>query len=72
MLLLLPISYAGIGVRDASLIGFLSLYSVDGEMAVTISILMLSSQLIMAILAGIMILCKNLQMTFGRPEKEAG
>lgn len=57
-LLLLPISFAGLGVREISLVGFLGIFGVSKESAITLSAVMLSSQLIGAMMGGIIILCE--------------
>ena len=44
----LPISVANFGVREVTLIGFLSLYGVDAPTAVLFSLLVFSSALLMA------------------------
>lgn len=53
LLQLLPISFAGIGVREAGYAYFFTLYSIHPEKGVLIGILFFSQMLIMAILGGL-------------------
>ncbi|MBN1941545.1 MAG: flippase-like domain-containing protein, partial [Candidatus Diapherotrites archaeon] len=55
---ILPISFSGMGTRDATLIFFLGFLQISGESAVSLSILILSSQLLIA-LAGAFFLKKT-------------
>lgn len=56
IVLLLPVSLGGLGVREISLVGFLSLFAVSKEEALVISIITLSSQIFSALIgAGLII-----------------
>lgn len=59
LILLLPISFAGIGLRDASMASLLLLYGVSAGNAVVISSIMLLGQIMASVVGGIMILFFN-------------
>lgn len=50
LLLLLPISFGGVGVREISIAGFLALCNVSTDISIVISTVLLSSQVVAAIL----------------------
>lgn len=54
--LLLPISFAGLGVREATLVGFLGIFGVSHELALSISILALFLQVVDALIGGAILL----------------
>lgn len=56
VVLLLPISFAGLGIREVSFVGLLSLYGVKSEQAVSVSVMMLISQISAAMIGAFMIL----------------
>ncbi len=58
--LLIPISFAGIGLRDASLASMLSIYEVSSGNAVVISSVLLLGQISASIIGEIMILISNI------------
>lgn len=60
LLLLLPVSFAGLGVREVSLVGLLGLFGVSKEHAITLSVIMVSSQLIGAMIGGIIIIYEQI------------
>jgi hypothetical protein len=51
---LLPVSIAGIGLREGALISCLTYLSVDGELAIALSIGVLTMMLASALLGGLM------------------
>ncbi len=55
VILLLPISFGGLGVREISLSGFLALFGAASEDAIVISVLLLFSQIVAAIIGLIVI-----------------
>ncbi len=57
-ILLLPISFGGLGLRDVSLVGFLGLFSVAGEKGTMVSVIILSSQILSACVGGILVLLR--------------
>lgn len=56
VVLLLPISIGGLGVRESTLVGMLALVGVESEKALLISILTFLIQVVRAIIAGVVIL----------------
>lgn len=50
LILLLPISFGGLGVREISLTGFLALFGVNSENAVAISVIVLLAHIISAVI----------------------
>lgn len=56
IILFLPISVGGLGIREVSLIGFLGLLNVSSEKAVSLSVLLLAIQVIRAFGGGILLL----------------
>lgn len=60
VLLLLPISFAGLGVRDVSLVGLLGLFGVAKESALTVSAIMLCSQIVAAIVGAIIVFVEQI------------
>lgn len=60
--LLIPISFAGIGLRDASLASMLSLYDVTTGKVVVISSMLLLGQVTAAMVGGIMVVISNLRI----------
>jgi uncharacterized membrane protein YbhN (UPF0104 family) len=50
---LLPISFAGVGVREGILVGFLSLYGVPANQALTMSLVMFAIEMVVATLGGV-------------------
>ncbi len=63
VILLLPISFGGLGVREVSLSGFLALFGVASEKAIVISIVLLFSQIVAAIIGLIVIGCDWIKST---------
>ena len=61
MILLLPISFAGIGLRDTSLASMLSLFSVSAGSSLVISLSMLLGQLVSAGIGELYILRSNIK-----------
>ena len=61
LLLLIPISFAGFGVREISLVGLLSIYEVSKEYAITISFIMASAQLMVALIGGIIVFLRQVK-----------
>ena len=61
----LPISIANLGVREATLIGTLALYGVDGLSALVMSMILFSNRILMAIIGAIF----QLYWGFQRPGK---
>lgn len=59
--LLIPISFAGIGLRDASLASMLSIYKVSSGNAVIVSSMLLFGQITSSIIGGIMILMTSIK-----------
>ena len=59
--LLIPISFAGIGLRDASLSSMLSIYGVIPGKSIVISSMLLLGQIVSSIIGGLMILCTNIR-----------
>lgn len=57
--LLLPISYAGIGLRDASLTSMLSIYGVSAGTSLIISSMLLLGQVVASAMGGVMALIFN-------------
>ena len=55
IILFLPISISGLGIRETTLIGFLGSLGVTSEKAVALSVLMLFIQILCAMLGGIML-----------------
>ena len=53
VILLLPISFGGLGVREISLTGFLALFKVASEKAITISVISLLSHFVSAIIGAL-------------------
>lgn len=60
VLLLLPISFAGLGVRDVSLVGLLGLFGVAKESSLTVSAIMLCSQIVAAIVGAIIVFVEQI------------
>ena len=60
-ILLLPISFAGIGLRDISLVSLLSIFNVASEKAIIISMILLLGQIVVAAIGGIMNSIYNLK-----------
>ena len=54
--LLLPISFAGLGVRETTLVGFLGIFAVSHELALSISLLALFIQVLDALIGGVILL----------------
>ena len=54
--LLLPISFAGLGVRETTLVGFLGIFGVSSELALSVSLLALFIQIIDALIGGAILL----------------
>lgn len=61
VILLLPVSFAGIGLRDTSMASMLSMFGVPVGSSLVISISMLLAQIISAGIGGIYVLKSNLQ-----------
>lgn len=59
LILLIPISFAGIGLRDASLASMLSLFEVPTSKSIMISSILLFSQVMAALVGGIMLFISN-------------
>ncbi len=59
LILFLPISVGGLGIREATLIGFLGKLNVNAEKAVTLSLLVLGIQLLRAAVGGVLLLCEQ-------------
>ena len=62
LILLLPISISGIGIRDVSYIGLLGLFDIQIEQAVLLSFAGLAINLVTIIIGGTLLLGKNAQM----------
>lgn len=60
VILLLPVSFAGIGLRDASLASMLSLFGVSSSNSIVISTVMLLAQIVSAGIGGLFVLRANL------------
>jgi uncharacterized protein (TIRG00374 family) len=54
IVLLLPISIAGLGIREGTLVGLLALYGISHEKAMALSFALLSLQLIWALIGGLL------------------
>lgn len=52
VLLLLPVSFGGLGVREVSVTGFLGLFAVPGNSAVSVSLIILLGQIVSALIGG--------------------
>lgn len=59
LILFLPISIGGLGIREATLIGFLGKLNVNAEKAVTLSVIILGIQLLRAAVGGVLLLCEQ-------------
>lgn len=55
-ILLLPVSFGGLGLREISLVGFLELFAISNEKSFMISVIILSSQIFSACVGGILVL----------------
>ena len=53
-ILIVPVSFAGLGLREASLVSLLSLFGVAPEKAIIISLTLLLGQIVAALIGGIM------------------
>lgn len=60
-LLLLPVSFGGIGIRDVSLVGMLGLFSVSKDKALLISAVIFSAQICSAIIGGIFVMVDSIK-----------
>ncbi len=60
LILLLPISFGGLGVREISLTGFLALFKIASEKAITISFISLLSHFVSAIIGSFAIMYDGL------------
>lgn len=69
--LLLPISFAGLGVRETTLVGFLSIFDVSNELALSISLLALFIQIIDAAIGGVILLLDRSMLKNASLESEA-
>lgn len=56
LILLIPISFAGLGLRDASLASILALYKVPSSKALVVSTSLLLGQIVAAVIGGVLIL----------------
>lgn len=56
VVLILPISFAGLGVRETTLVGFLAIFFVSLELALSISLLALLIQIVDALIGGAILL----------------
>lgn len=61
LILLLPVSFAGIGLRDASLVSMLSIYGVSSGRSLVISSILLMGQLLCAFIGGVMVMITNVK-----------
>lgn len=52
VMLLLPVSFGGLGVREVSITGFLGLFAIPENSAVTVSLIILSGQIVSALIGG--------------------
>lgn len=59
IILLLPISIGGLGIREATLVGMLGLLGIEEDMAFSFSILVLILQVMRAFIGGLLILFDN-------------
>lgn len=66
LILFLPVSIGGLGVREATLIGFLGELNINAEKAVTLSVLMLGIQLLRAAIGGLLLLCEQRDSSYER------
>lgn len=63
IILLLPISFGGLGVREISLTGFLALFEVPSEKAITISVISLLSHFVSAIIGSLAMIHDGIKKT---------
>ncbi len=59
LILLMPVSVGGLGVREASMVGLLGLFGVRQDVAFSLSALMMLLQLLRAGIGGIFVLCQK-------------
>lgn len=57
--LLLPISFAGVGLRDASLSSMLAIFGVSSGESIIVSSLLLLGQIVASFIGGVLVLCSN-------------
>lgn len=55
VILFLPVSIGGLGIREATLMGFLGKLGIDAEKALTLSVLLLGLQLLRAAIGGVLL-----------------
>ena len=63
VVLLLPVSFAGVGLRDASIASMLSIFNVNKGSSLVITMSMLMAQIVAALIGGLYVMKKSIEKT---------
>ena len=63
VVLLLPVSFAGVGLRDTSIASMLSIFNVNKGSSLVITMSMLMAQIVAALIGGLYVMKKSIEKT---------